>query len=40
MKVKFFIDTNIIIYSFDSQSLDKESKEQPVIQRTLTGIVF
>ncbi len=35
MNVKFFLDTNLFVYSFDSESPDKQKRAQSIIQHAL-----
>jgi len=35
MKDKFFIDTNIFIYSFNIENTTKQQKSQEIIQKAL-----
>jgi len=39
MSVKFFLDTNIFVYSFDSRNPAKQKKAQALIDKALTGHV-
>lgn len=37
MSDKYFIDTNILIYSFDETALEKQKVAQQIIQNALTN---
>ncbi len=35
MSVKYFLDTNVFVYSFDARTADKQAKAQELIERAL-----